>query len=67
VFKNWVLMRVFEYKRDEVTGALKKCVQLEIHEFCFEPNITGMITSITMERGWREGVRWRRVPVPVLA
>ena len=46
MFKNGVLMRVFECKRDEVTGGF-----IEINDFCFEPNINGMIKSITMEGG----------------
>jgi hypothetical protein len=32
VFENVVLIRFFEYKREGVTGSLRKCLNKELHK-----------------------------------
>ena len=45
VFENRVLRRIFERKRDEVTGWWKKLHSEELSDICFSPNIVRVIKS----------------------
>jgi hypothetical protein len=44
VFENRVLRRIFESKRDEVTGSWRKLCNEELHNLYYSPSI-GMIMS----------------------
>jgi hypothetical protein len=48
VFKNKVLRRIFEPKRDEVTGEWRKMHNEELHDSYFSPSIIRMIMSRMM-------------------
>jgi hypothetical protein len=50
VFENRVLRRIFEPKRDEVTGEWRKLNNEEIHNLCLSPN--------TIKRIKSRGMRW---------
>jgi hypothetical protein len=43
VFENRVLRRMFESKRDEVTGSWRKQHNLELYNLYFSPNTVWMI------------------------
>jgi hypothetical protein len=45
VFENRVLGRMFETKRDEVTGGWRKLHNEELHNLCPMPHIIRMIKS----------------------
>jgi hypothetical protein len=45
VFENRVLRRLFEPKRDEVTGEWRKLHNEELHKFYSSPNIIRMLKS----------------------
>jgi hypothetical protein len=45
VFENCVLRRVFEPKRDEVTGEWKKLHNEELHDLYSSPNIVWVTKS----------------------
>jgi hypothetical protein len=45
VFENRVLRRIFEPKRDEVTGDWRKLHYVELHKFYSSPNIIRIIKS----------------------
>jgi hypothetical protein len=45
VFENRVLRRIFEPKRDEVTGDWRKLHNEELHNLYSLPNIIGMVKS----------------------
>jgi hypothetical protein len=45
VFENRVLRRIFDPKRDEVTGEWRKLHNEELHNLYFSPNIIRMIMS----------------------
>jgi hypothetical protein len=45
VFGNWVLRKIFESKRDEVTGNWRKLHSEELHDLQCSPNITWVIKS----------------------
>jgi hypothetical protein len=49
VFENRVLRRIFEQKRDEMTGGWRKLHSEEIHNVCSSSNIIRMI---------KLGTRW---------
>jgi hypothetical protein len=69
VFEDRVLRRIFDLKRDEVTGDWRKLQNEELHKFCYSPNIIRMIKSRRMRwaghvarRGRRRmhmGYRWK--------
>jgi hypothetical protein len=48
VFENRVLRRMFEPKRDEMTGGWRKLHNEELHNFHSSPSITRMIKSRSM-------------------
>jgi hypothetical protein len=48
VFKNRVLRRIFEPKRDEVAGEWRKVHIEKINDLCLSPNITRVINSRKM-------------------
>jgi hypothetical protein len=48
VFENKVLRRIFEPKRDEVTGGSMKLHNEELHDLYSLPNIIRMIKSMVM-------------------
>jgi hypothetical protein len=48
VFKNRVLRRIFELKRDEVTGGWRKLYNEELHNLYSSPSIIRMIKSRRM-------------------
>jgi hypothetical protein len=48
VFQKRVLRRIFEPKRDEVTGSWRKLHNEELHNLCSSPNIIRMIKSRMM-------------------
>jgi len=48
VFEKWVLRRIFEPKRDEVTGEWKKLHNEELNDLYSSPNIVRVINSRRM-------------------
>jgi hypothetical protein len=48
VFENSVLRRIFEPRRDEVTGGWRKLRNEEFHDLYSSPNIIRMIKSRRM-------------------
>jgi hypothetical protein len=50
VFENKVLRRIFEPKRDEVTGEWRKLNNEELHDLYSSPNIIRIMKS--------RGMRW---------
>jgi hypothetical protein len=48
VFVKRVLRRIFEQKRDEVTGGLRKLHNEEAHDLYSSPNIIRIINSRSM-------------------
>jgi hypothetical protein len=52
VFENRVMRRMFEPKRDEVTGGWRKLHNEELRNFFFSPNIIRTIKS--------RRIRWAR-------
>ena len=50
MFKNRVLRRIFERKRDEITGERRKLHYEELNDLHSSPNVIRMIKSIRM--GW---------------
>jgi hypothetical protein len=48
VFENRVLRRMFEPKRDEVTGEWRKLNNVELHNLYSSPNIVRVIKSSRM-------------------
>lgn len=46
LFENRALSRLFERKRDDVTGGGRELPIEELHSLCFSPNITGKIKEI---------------------
>jgi hypothetical protein len=48
VFENLVLRRIFEPKRDEVTGEWRKLHNEELHDLYWSPNIVRVIKSRIM-------------------
>jgi hypothetical protein len=48
VFENKVLRRIFEPKRDEVTGEWSKLHSEELHILCSSPNIIKQVKSRQM-------------------
>jgi hypothetical protein len=48
MFENRVLRRIFEPKRDEVTGDLRKLHNEELHNLYSSPHIIRMIKSRRM-------------------
>jgi hypothetical protein len=49
VFENKVLRRIFELKRDEVTGGWRKLHNEELHNLYSSPSINRMIKSRRMK------------------
>ena len=45
MFENRLLRRIFEPKRDEVTGELEKLHNEELNDLCFSANIVRVIKS----------------------
>jgi hypothetical protein len=68
MFENRVLRRIFEPKRDEVTGRWRKLHNEELRNLYSSPSIISMINSRRMRwvgnvarigrRGMRIGYRW---------
>jgi hypothetical protein len=54
VFESRVLRRIFEPKRDEVTGGWRKLHNMELHNLYSSPNIIRMVKSRRMR--WAEHV-----------
>ena len=52
VFGNWVLRKIFESKRDEVTGNWRQLHSEELHDLQCSPNITWVIKSRKEWDGW---------------
>jgi hypothetical protein len=52
VFENRVLRRIYEPKRDEVTGDSRKMHNEELHNLYSSPNIIRMIKSRRMGLAW---------------
>jgi hypothetical protein len=50
VFENWVLRRIFEPKRDEVTGGWRKLHSEELRNLYSSPNI--IITTKSRRMRW---------------
>jgi hypothetical protein len=50
VFENGVLRRIFEWKRDEVVGSLRKLHNKELHNLYSSPSIIRMMKSRRMKR-----------------
>jgi len=48
VFESWVLRRIFEPKRDEVTGGWRKLHNEELNDLYCSPNIVRVIKSRRM-------------------
>jgi hypothetical protein len=48
VFENRVLRRIFEPKRDEVTGGWRKLYKEALHDLCFSPSIIRVMKSRRM-------------------
>jgi hypothetical protein len=48
VFENRVLRRIFELKRDEVTGGWRKLHNEELHNLYFSPSIIRIIKQLRM-------------------
>jgi acyl-coenzyme A synthetase/AMP-(fatty) acid ligase len=48
MFQNWVMRRIFEPKRDEVTGDWRKLHNEELNNFYSSPNIIRMFKSRRM-------------------
>jgi hypothetical protein len=48
VFENRVLRKIFEPKRDEVTGGWRKLHNEELHNLYYSPSIIRMIKSMRM-------------------
>jgi hypothetical protein len=48
VFENRMLRRIFEPKRDEVTGGWRKLHNEELHNLYYSPDIIRVITSSRM-------------------
>jgi hypothetical protein len=48
IFENWVLMRIFEPKRDGVTGGWGKIRYEELHDLYSSPSIIRIIKSRRM-------------------
>jgi hypothetical protein len=59
VFENKVLRRIFEQKRDEVTGYWRKLHNEELHNFYSSPSIIRMVKSRSMR--WTENVAIMKV------
>jgi len=51
VFENRVLRRIFDAKRDEVTGEWRKLHDEELNDLYFSPNIIWVIKSRRMRCG----------------
>jgi len=51
VFENRVLRRIFDAKRDEVTGEWRKLHNEELNDLYFSPNIIWVIKSRRMRWG----------------
>jgi hypothetical protein len=49
---NRVLMIIFEYKRDEVTGGLRKLQNEELHNFYFQPDVIRFDPIKDDKMGW---------------
>jgi hypothetical protein len=45
VFQNRILRRIFELKRDQVLGGLKKLYNEELHDLYYLPDILTMMKS----------------------
>jgi hypothetical protein len=54
VFENRVLRRIFEPKRDEVTGGWRKLHNEELHRLYSSPSILRMIKSRSWQGMWHE-------------
>jgi hypothetical protein len=48
VFENWVLRRIFEPKRDEVTGEWRKLHNEKLHDLYVSPSIIRIMKSRRM-------------------
>jgi hypothetical protein len=60
VFENRVLRKIFQSKRNEVTGGLRKLHNEEIHNVYSSPNIIRMIKSRRMRWTEHAGRKRRR-------
>jgi hypothetical protein len=60
MFENRVLRRIFEPKRDEVTGGWRKLHNEELHNFYSSPSIIRMIKSRRMRRAGHAAGMGRR-------
>jgi hypothetical protein len=52
VFEKWVLRRIFEPERDEVTGEWRKLHNAELNDLYSSPNIVRVIKSRRMRWAW---------------
>jgi hypothetical protein len=52
IFQNRVLRRIFELKKDEVTGDWRKLHNEELHNFYSSPDIIMMMKSTWMRWAW---------------